>query len=275
MEKQKIAQDIIKLYQMNYSERSFRHYDKAAIFNDPITLAEGLERIMTAFKSMAWCFSSSETVFSIIDDSKPDLIQIDMLQRYKTKRLHLQIPVRSQILLHLREGKIFLHEDRWNFLPLVDENYPMWSSLKQVTNPFFHTHTLLTNTRSVENAKMCCHVVETSRLPSSHVPPRNETIKKKSCWKKQATNRKRPRSISLLSSSSSSLFGCFLQRVLFFFRGLGGKENKKKSRKKMDKQRATVRFSRVMDNFKEGLLLSIRKQKKVVPVETLQKETGL
>jgi ketosteroid isomerase-like protein len=60
-EEQTFITDILKLYQLEPSEQSYRHYADNAVFHDPVSIAKGKESVMSQFNGMPKIFARSDT----------------------------------------------------------------------------------------------------------------------------------------------------------------------------------------------------------------------
>jgi hypothetical protein len=60
-EEQTFITDILKLYQLEPSEKSYRHYADSAVFHDPVSIAKGKESVMSQFNGMPKIFARSDT----------------------------------------------------------------------------------------------------------------------------------------------------------------------------------------------------------------------
>lgn len=58
---QQLIDDILKLYQAEPNDQSYKHYAENAVFHDPVSIAEGKESIMSQFNGMPRIFARSET----------------------------------------------------------------------------------------------------------------------------------------------------------------------------------------------------------------------
>lgn len=60
-EEQTFITDILKLYQCEPSEQSYRHYADSAVFHDPVSIAKGKDSVMSQFNGMPKIFARSDT----------------------------------------------------------------------------------------------------------------------------------------------------------------------------------------------------------------------
>ena len=90
-EEQQFITDILKLYQLEPSEQSYRHYADSAVFHDPVSIAKGKETLMAQFNGMPKIFARSDTKGIISLAALPS-----------QKRSLLTMYQRSQFLHHQR-----------------------------------------------------------------------------------------------------------------------------------------------------------------------------
>ena len=58
---QTIIDEVLSLYQLKPSEKSYSHYAQNAVFHDPVSIAQGLDSIKSQFNGMPKLFERSDT----------------------------------------------------------------------------------------------------------------------------------------------------------------------------------------------------------------------
>ncbi|KAL8800639.1 MAG: hypothetical protein Q9182_005052 [Xanthomendoza sp. 2 TL-2023] len=121
-----LIDDILLLYQLHPSEKSYSHYRPDAIFHDPVSIAEGLDSIKSQFNGMPKLFASSVTencdVLAEEDSSQQgNKIALNLTQRYMVKSV---VPgkgegsgktVNSKVTLWVdQDGLIERHDEEWD-----------------------------------------------------------------------------------------------------------------------------------------------------------------
>lgn len=100
---------------MNVAPDKFRHYADDATFEDPVTLAQGIPEIVSAFRTLPKFFRSATLVSHNVDYSEADKIKIEVNVKYTWRWIGRVLDFNSLLVLYLRpDNKIWKHEDRWN-----------------------------------------------------------------------------------------------------------------------------------------------------------------
>ncbi|CAF1791004.1 hypothetical protein YC2023_120816 [Brassica napus] len=115
-----IMPHILNLYGSCAKAKDFDMYAPNASFEDPLTHAQGVKQIKSAFYSLSKVFGESKIVEyhiqeSVIAPGKKEIL-IDNKQHYKLlgKNIHMI----SLIKLYFENDKIVRHEDWWDKKPL-------------------------------------------------------------------------------------------------------------------------------------------------------------
>ncbi|CAA7033897.1 unnamed protein product [Microthlaspi erraticum] len=126
----KIMPHILNLYGSCAKANDFDMYAPDASFEDPLTHAQGVKQIKSAFYSLAKVFGESRIVEYHIQESETapgkKEILIDNKQHYKI--MGRNIDMISLIKLYVENDKIVRHEDWWDKKPLRNRdtvNFPL------------------------------------------------------------------------------------------------------------------------------------------------------
>ncbi|MCJ1420784.1 hypothetical protein MMC32_007143 [Xylographa parallela] len=114
-QEQTIIDEVLSLYQLKPTDKSYAHYAPTAVFHDPVSLARGLDSIKSQFNGMPKLFGSSTTeACRVLDDpSQPDALRLDLTQRYVFKTGQAKT-LNSLLTLRLTNGMIEHHEEEWD-----------------------------------------------------------------------------------------------------------------------------------------------------------------
>ncbi|XP_010491003.1 PREDICTED: uncharacterized protein LOC104768674 [Camelina sativa] len=116
----KIMPHLLNLYGSCAKANDFDMYAPNASFEDPLTHAQGVKQIKSAFYSLSKVFGESKIVEYHIQESElapgKKEILIDNKQQYKL--MGRNIDMISLIKLYVENGKIVRHEDWWDKKPL-------------------------------------------------------------------------------------------------------------------------------------------------------------
>ncbi|ERN16150.1 hypothetical protein AMTR_s00030p00217190 [Amborella trichopoda] len=117
---EKIVPHILNIYGSCATACDFEIYAPNAIFEDPLSCAQGVKQIKSAFYSLSKVFSESAIVeYSIQENAATERngeILMDNKQHYKF--MGKNVEVISLIKLRIKDGKVVCHEDWWNKKPL-------------------------------------------------------------------------------------------------------------------------------------------------------------
>ena len=127
---QELIDDVLKLYQLEPTEKAYRHYSPNAVFHDPVSIAEGLDSIRSQFNGMPKVFAESTTQkCDVLADSEPNTIAINLTQHYvfkspiPFKSKGTEKTVNSKVTFHLNsEGLIEKHDEEWDHQENSTEN---------------------------------------------------------------------------------------------------------------------------------------------------------
>lgn len=114
---QTIIDEVLTLYQLKPTERSYCHYRTDAVFHDPVSIAKGLDSIKSQFNGMPKIFERSDTQkCEVIDDGTPNTIALNLTQYYVFKGGKTpEKEVNSKVTLKLdEEGMIKNHDEEWD-----------------------------------------------------------------------------------------------------------------------------------------------------------------
>jgi len=116
-EREEIVNHVLDLYCCKPSEDCFKHYDNDVIFDDPIIYTTGLSNLKAQFYGMQKLFVKSTTVDYKIVENIPNVLRIDLNQKYTLPFVGRAVVHNSQIILEFQENKISKHIDCWNGKP--------------------------------------------------------------------------------------------------------------------------------------------------------------
>lgn len=112
-----IVEEVLSLYQLKPTDKSYAHYRPDAVFHDPVSIAKGLDSIKSQFNGMPKLFERSDTQrCEVIDDGRPDTLTLDLTQHYVFKGGKTpEKTLNSKVALQLDgEGMIKHHEEEWD-----------------------------------------------------------------------------------------------------------------------------------------------------------------
>lgn len=122
-----IIDEVLSLYQLKPTEKSYSHYRSDAVFHDPVSIAKGLDSIKSQFNGMPKLFERSDTQKCEVLDQGHQLsgvqsdssIVLDLTQHYVFKGGKTpEKTVNSRVTLALDgEGMIKHHEEEWDHEP--------------------------------------------------------------------------------------------------------------------------------------------------------------
>ena len=139
-EEQTFITDILKLYQLEPSEQSYRHYADSAVFHDPVSIAKGKDSVMSQFNGMPKIFARSDTKgtpltqsysetfiantfpeVAVLASSTPSQLQLNLTQHYvfkspiPFKKEGAEKTVNSKLTFKLNgQGLIEEHIEEWD-----------------------------------------------------------------------------------------------------------------------------------------------------------------
>lgn len=116
-ERLEIVNHILDLYSCNPTEECFKHYDNDVIFDDPIIYTIGLSNLKAQFYGMQKLFVKSTTVDYKILENTPNVLRMNLNQKYTLPFVGRAVVQNSQIILEFNENKITKHIDCWNGKP--------------------------------------------------------------------------------------------------------------------------------------------------------------
>ena len=121
-----IIDEVLSLYQLHPTDKSYSHYRQDAVFHDPVSIAKGLDSIKSQFNGMPKLFSRSDTqTCDVLDDPKePHSLVLNLTQHYVFKGDKTpEKTVNSKVTLKLdSHGMIEHHEEEWDHQPNKDGN---------------------------------------------------------------------------------------------------------------------------------------------------------
>lgn len=117
-----LIDDVLQLYQLNPSEKAYRHYAPTAVFHDPVSIAEGLDSIRSQFNGMPKLFAESTTEkCDVLADTQPNTIALNLTQHYvfkspiPFKSKGTEKTVNSKVTFHMNaDGLIERHDEEWD-----------------------------------------------------------------------------------------------------------------------------------------------------------------
>lgn len=112
-----VVNEVLSLYQLHPTEKSYAHYRSDAVFHDPVSTAHGLDKIKSQFNGMTKLFERSDTIrCEVIDDGFPDTLVLDLTQHYVFKGAkHPEKTLNSKITLKRdHDGMIYNHLEEWD-----------------------------------------------------------------------------------------------------------------------------------------------------------------
>lgn len=115
-----IIDDVLSLYQLKPTDKSYSHYRSDAVFHDPVSIAEGLDSIKSQFNGMPKIFEKSDTQkCDVMDESGPNKIVLDLTQYYVFKGGSTpEKTLNSKVTLKLDDqGMIQHHSEEWDHQP--------------------------------------------------------------------------------------------------------------------------------------------------------------
>ncbi len=113
--------DILLLYQLQPTEKSYAHYTPTAVFHDPVSIAEGLDSIKSQFNGMPKVFAESITKkCDVLADSPPNALALNLTQHYVFKS---PIPFKSKGTEKTVNSKVTLHFDQAGLITRHDEEW--------------------------------------------------------------------------------------------------------------------------------------------------------
>jgi len=113
-EREEIVNHILDLYSCKPTEACFNNYDNDVIFDDPIIYTTGLSNLKAQFYGMQKLFVKSTTVDYKIVENTPNVLRINLNQKYTLPLVSRAVVQNSQIILELNENKITKHIDCWS-----------------------------------------------------------------------------------------------------------------------------------------------------------------
>jgi hypothetical protein len=138
-EEQTFITDILKLYQLEPSEKSYRHYADSAVFHDPVSIAKGKESLMAQFNGMPKIFARSDTKgissaallwgrsllttfpeVAVLASSTPSQLQLNLTQHYVFKS---PIPFKKEGFEKTMNSKLTF---KLNGQGLIEEHIEEW-----------------------------------------------------------------------------------------------------------------------------------------------------
>ncbi|OWM87665.1 hypothetical protein CDL15_Pgr022778 [Punica granatum] len=132
-----IMPHILNLYASRATPRDFDIYAENAAFEDPLTSANGLQQIKSAFYSIPKVFKESRIVEYTVKENEVSPgkheILVDSKQYYKF--LGKDVDLVSLIKLYIENGKVVRHEDWWDKKPprsRETEKIPMFGRAMEV-----------------------------------------------------------------------------------------------------------------------------------------------
>lgn len=118
-----LIDDILLLYQLKPSETAYAHYDRNAVFHDPVTIADGLESIKSQFNGMPKVFAESvtEQCDVLAEESGQGKLALNLTQHYvfnsalPGKSKGSEKTVNSKVTLYFNDkGLIEKHDEEWD-----------------------------------------------------------------------------------------------------------------------------------------------------------------
>jgi len=120
-QEQTIIDEVLSLYQLRPSDKSYSHYRSDAVFHDPVSIAKGLDSIKSQFNGMPKLFERSDTQkCEVLEDAKAaNSIVLNLTQHYVFKGSKTpEKTVNSKVTLKMDgQGMIEHHEEEWDHQP--------------------------------------------------------------------------------------------------------------------------------------------------------------
>jgi len=113
-EREEIVNHVLDLYSCKPSEECFKHYGNDVIFDDPIIYTTGLSNLKAQFYGMQKLFVKSTTVDYKILENTPNVLRINLNQKYTLPFVGRAVVHNSHITLEFNESKISKHIDCWS-----------------------------------------------------------------------------------------------------------------------------------------------------------------
>lgn len=113
-DREKILYQILDLYSCRLSKDCFESYEDDVIFDDPIIYTTGLSNLKAQFYGMQKLFVKSTTEKYQVLENTPNVLRINLNQKYTLPFVSRAVVYNSEIILQLRENKITKHVDCWN-----------------------------------------------------------------------------------------------------------------------------------------------------------------
>lgn len=112
-EREEIVNHVLDLYNFKLSEECFKYYDNDVAIDSPIMFTTGLSNLKAQFIGMKKIFVNSTTVEYKVVENTPNVLKINLNQKYTIPYVGRAVVQSSQIILEFNENKISKHIDCW------------------------------------------------------------------------------------------------------------------------------------------------------------------
>lgn len=123
---QTIIDEVLSLYQLKPTDKSYSHYRSDAVFHDPVSIAQGLDSIKSQFNGMPKLFAQSDTQkCEVLDEpNQKEAIVLNLTQHYVFKGDKTpEKTLNSKVTLTLdSDGMIKKHDEEWDHQPNKTSN---------------------------------------------------------------------------------------------------------------------------------------------------------
>lgn len=117
-EREEIVNHILNLYSCKPSKECFKYYDNDVVFEDSLIYATGLDNLKPSFYIMPKLFVKSTTINYKVLENTPNVLRIDLNQKYTLPYVGRAFVQHCVIVLELNaENKITKHSDFWSGNP--------------------------------------------------------------------------------------------------------------------------------------------------------------
>lgn len=119
--REEIVNNILSLYCLRPSKECFKYYDNEVIFEDNLIYATGLANLKSSFYGMPKLFTKSTTVSYKVLENTPNVLRIELNQRYTLPYVNRAFVQNCVIVLEFDGQKIVKHSDLWSGKPIATE----------------------------------------------------------------------------------------------------------------------------------------------------------
>ncbi|KAF9512751.1 hypothetical protein BS47DRAFT_1330084, partial [Hydnum rufescens UP504] len=167
--RQRILDDVLKLFCGQPSPEALSHWHKDAILESPLTRCEGYRQCAAQWYALATMVSSSRTVSHrvLASTSSPSRIVYSQTQEYTIRYTHLKRVIQSMVAIHLdNNDQIVMLEDKWK----GDDQPATRTAL------FFRKFNARAVSLLFQSSKKGAPCISCSRSRSHNVPPTTTLI---------------------------------------------------------------------------------------------------